>query len=132
MLMKINKIAKLSGMASKTIRYYEDIGLLPEANRAANGYSEYDQSDVERMVFVRRCRELQIPLSEVRVLVRLQMDKEARCAEIDQIVQNQLEQTRSTIRELMSLEQSLKKLAQCCRYDKVSECRIVHTLCERD
>jgi len=79
--MKINKLAERSGMASKTIRYYEDIGLLPEAYRSPNGYRDYGESDVERMVFIRRCRELQIPLDELKVLVRLQMDKQAPCAD---------------------------------------------------
>ncbi|GAB5499167.1 MAG: helix-turn-helix domain-containing protein [Pseudohongiellaceae bacterium] len=130
--MKINELAEVSGLARKTIRYYEDIGLLPQARRAPNGYRDYGESDVERIVFVRRCRELQIPLTELKVLVRLHMDKQAPCAEIDQIVRNQLENIRSTIEELSGLEKSLKELAQCCSYDTVSECRIVRSLSKRE
>ena len=130
--MKINELAERTGMASKTIRYYEDIGLLPEAHRSPNGYRDYGESDVERIVFIRRCRELQIPLDELKVLVRLQMDKQAPCAEIDQIIRDQLENIRSTIQELIRLEESLNELAQCCRYDTVSECRIVRSLSGRD
>lgn len=130
--MKINELAERTGMASKTIRYYEDIGLLPEAHRSPNGYRNYGENDVERIVFIRRCRELQIPLDELKVLVRLQMDKQAPCAEIDQIIRDQLEKIRSTIQELMRLEESLNELAQCCRYDTVSECRIVRSLSGRD
>ena len=128
--MKINELAERTGLASKTIRYYEGIGLLPGAHRSPNGYRDYGESDVERMVFIRRCRELQIPLGELKVLVRLQMDKQAPCVEIDQIIQNQLEKIRCTIQELMRLEESLNELAQCCRYDTVSECRIMRTLSE--
>lgn len=126
--MKINELSEQAGIASKTIRYYERIGLLPEAHRSANGYRDYNDRDVERMTFIRRCRELQIPLDELKVLVRLQTDKQAPCAEIDQIIQNQLEKTRRTIQELMHLEESLNELAQCCHYDTVSECQIVRKL----
>jgi DNA-binding transcriptional MerR regulator len=126
--MKINELAERTGLPSKTIRYYEKIGLLPEAHRSTNGYRDYDESDIERMVFIRGCRELRIPLDELKILVRLQMDKQAPCAEIDQIIQNQLEKIRSTIGELVRLEESLNELAQCCRYDTVSECRIVRKL----
>jgi DNA-binding transcriptional MerR regulator len=126
--MKINELAKLTGLASKTIRYYEDIGLLPDPQRSSNGYRNYGKSDVERIVFVRRCRELQIPLVEIEILVRLQRDKKAPCAEIDQIIQNQLEKIRSRIQDLVRLEESLNELAQCCRYETVSECQIVRKL----
>lgn len=130
--MKINELAERCGLASKTIRYYEGIGLLPEAHRSPNGYRDYSESDIERMVFIRRCRELQIPLDELKVLIRLQMDKKAPCAEIDQIIRNQLEKIRSTIQEFERLEESLNELAQCCRYNTVSECRIVRKLSDYD
>ena len=126
--MKINELAKRTGMASKTIRYYEDIDVLPKAHRSPNGYRDYGEDDIERIVFIRRCRELQIPLNELKVLVRLQMDKQAPCSEINQIIEDQLEKVRSTIQELMHLEKNLNELAQCCRYDMVSECRIVRSL----
>lgn len=126
--MKINELAERTGLTSKTIRYYEDISLLPEARRSPNGYRDYGESDIERMVFIRRCRELQIPLDELKVLVRLQMNKKAPCAKIDQTVQNHLEKIRNRIQELVRLEASLNELAQCCRYDTVSECRIVRKL----
>lgn len=130
--MKINELAERTGLASKTIRYYEDIGLLPEAHRSPNGYRDYGESDVERMVFIRRCRELQIPLDELKVLVRLQMDEKAPCKEIEQIIHNQLMKIRSRVHELIRLEESLNELVQCCRYDTVSECRIVRTLSEHE
>lgn len=126
--MKINELAERTGIASKTIRYYEHIGLLPEAHRSSNGYRDYDDSDIERVVFIRRCRELRIPLDELKALVRLQMDKQAPCAEIDRIIQNQLLNIRRTIHELTRLEKNLNTLAQCCHYDSVSECQIVRTL----
>ncbi|CAA0090031.1 Mercuric resistance operon regulatory protein [Zhongshania aliphaticivorans] len=130
--MKINELAEHTGLASKTIRYYEDIGLLPEARRSANGYRDYSEADIERIVFIRRCRELQIPLSELKLLVRLQMDKQAPCAEINQTIQNQLEKIRSTIQELEKLEESLNELAQSCRNETVSECQIVRKLSDYD
>ncbi|RXF07226.1 MerR family transcriptional regulator [Pseudoalteromonas phenolica] len=64
--MKIAELSKLTQVTSKTIRYYEEIGLLPEPARAANGYRVYQQEDVERLSFIRRCRDLQIPLEEIK------------------------------------------------------------------
>ncbi len=126
--MKINELASRTGVASKTIRYYEEIGLLPQAHRNENGYRDYDESDVARIVFVRRCRELKIPLNKLKVLVSLQMKAEAPCAEIDKIIQEQQSKIRNTINELTLLEESLNELAQCCQYHTVSECQIVRRL----
>lgn len=60
--MIISELAKRSGIPSKTIRYYEEVGLLPILARNGNGYRAYNKLDVDRLIFIRRCRELQIPL----------------------------------------------------------------------
>lgn len=126
--MKISELAKLSGVNSKAVRYYEEIGLLPIASRTENGYREYGESDIERLIFIRRCRELQIPIKDLKTLVRVQSDKSASCAEVDQIIESQLDEVRNRIKELKQLERTLNELAHSCRFDTVPECRILRKL----
>jgi len=126
--MKISQLAKVSGVASKTIRYYEEIGLLPAALRNDNGYREYRASDIERLVFIRRCRELQIPLEQIKTLIAVQVDQKSSCREVDDLIEQQLEKVRNTIAELTLLEQSLHTLATSCPNDKVGDCQILKNL----
>ena len=126
--MKISQLAKTTNVASKTIRYYEEIGLLPEAYRNDNGYREYSASDIERLVFIRRCRELQIPLEQIKTLIAVQVDQKSSCQEVDALIEQQLEKVRKTIAELTLLEQTLHTLARSCPNDKVGDCQILKNL----
>ncbi|MCJ8318140.1 MAG: Cd(II)/Pb(II)-responsive transcriptional regulator [Colwellia sp.] len=126
--MKINQLAKLTQVLSKTIRYYEDIELLPKASRNSNGYREYSPVDVERLVFIRRCRELKIPLEQIKKLIQVQSDNTSSCNEVDLLIEQQLEKVRNTISELKLLEQTLSVLASSCSNDIVGECQILKNL----
>lgn len=126
--MKVNQLAKRSGIASKTIRYYEEVGLLPIPARHANGYRDYDDEDVERLIFVRRCRELQIPINELRTLMSVQVDPSASCSGIDQVIKDQLRMVRKRRQELALLEKTLSQLTVSCRNDQVRDCEILHRL----
>jgi MerR family transcriptional regulator, copper efflux regulator len=64
----IGQVAKTSGLAAKTIRYYEEIGVLPTPRRTASGYRLYDQPGVERLRFIRRARALGLPLQQLKAL----------------------------------------------------------------
>lgn len=126
--MKISQISKLSDVSSKTIRYYEDIGLMPEPSRNANDYREYDKSAIDKLIFIRRCRELQIPLEQIKQLVLVQIDKTASCHEVDKIIEEQLMKVRKTRKELALLEKSLSLLSKSCQQDRVGDCEILHQL----
>jgi DNA-binding transcriptional MerR regulator len=126
--MKINQLAKLANIPSKTIRYYESIDLLPEPARNDNGYRQYAPVDVERLVFIRRCRELQIPLEQIKTLIGVQANPQSSCAEVDALIAQQLDKVRNTIVELTLLEKSLDTLATSCTNDKVGDCQILKNL----
>ena len=126
--MKIQQLAKHTGINSQTIRYYEQIGLLPPPQRSANGYRSYGQSDVDLLIFIRRCKALHIPLSDMKRLVELKSDSAAPCAEVDRIISNQLEEVRHRLEELQQLEASLKELSTGCHNDTVSSCSILKKL----
>lgn len=126
--MRIQKLAQMSGVTSKTIRYYEEVGLLPQAVRADNGYREYSQESLTLMRFIRRCRDLRIPIDNIRKLVKVQAFGSAPCEEVDQIVRDQLHKVQETISELQLLELDLTKLAESCEEHNVSQCRILQSL----
>ena len=70
-ILTIGQVAKTTGVAAKTIRYYEQIGLLPAPSRTTSGYRQYDQSGVERLRFVSRARSLGLPLQRLRTLTSI-------------------------------------------------------------
>lgn len=126
--MKIGELAELSAVTAKTIRYYEQIGLLPSPRRHANGYRSYCRADLDRLVFIRRCRDLQIPLEHIKHLSRALVDKSSSCEAIDQMVGEHLQKVRTALAELALLEESLSELAQPCRGKVVSECEVLSRL----
>ena len=126
--MKISQLAKLADVPSKTIRYYEDIELLPKATRDYNGYRAYNRADVEPLIFIRRCRELKIPLEHIKTLIQVQSDKDSSCEEVDSLIEQQLTKVRQVISELTLLEKSLFKLSKLCPNNKVGDCEILKNL----
>lgn len=127
-VMKINQLSKLTNVLSKTIRYYEEIGLLPKPSRNSNGYREYNLADVDNLIFIRRCRELQIPLEQIKVLIAVQSDKTSSCLEVDLLIDQQLKKVRRTISELTLLEKTLHTLSTSCSNDIIGECEILKNL----
>lgn len=126
--MQIKQLASVTGVSAKTIRYYEDIGLLPQAIRGDNGYRYYHQQDVSSLKFIRRCKELHIPLIDIKKLVAVQSDGNAPCAEVDALIFKQLEKIRVAQYELQQLEQNLKALANCCEHRHIKDCEILQHL----
>jgi len=126
--MKISELADKAQVSAKTVRYYEQIGLLAPAQRANNGYRQYQQQNVETLVFIRRCRELNIAISDIKLLIDVQQDPKASCASIDKIIADQLARIQQSQRELAMLEQSLAALAASCQNHHVEDCCILHQL----
>lgn len=126
--MQINHLARVTGVKPKTIRYYEDIGLLPQALRAENGYRYYQAKDVASLNFIRRCKELRMPLADITRLVAVQSDGNAPCAQVDALILQQLEKIRITQYELQQLEQHLQALASCCDNKQIKDCEILQYL----
>lgn len=127
-MMQIKQLAKVTSVNPKTIRYYEDVGLLPKAKRGANGYRYYRQQDVSSLNFIRRCKELRMPLSDIKRLVSIQSDGNAPCAEVDALITQQLEKIRVAQYELQLLEKNLQALANSCDNQQVKHCEILNHL----
>lgn len=124
--MKIGEISKATDIPVETIRYYEKIGLLPKPNRDASGYRRYRQSHADRLLFIKRCRNLDMAQDEIRELVRLAEQPEADCSEVDALLARHLNHVRQRLKELASLEETLEQLQQACSEGRtVSQCGIL-------
>ena len=122
----IGRLADLTGCRVVTIRYYEQIGILPEPGRSAGGHRVYDRRHLERLTFIRKARELGFPLEAVRSLLDLAEGRDdASCEEVDRIATKRLAEVKTKIADLAALEGTLERLLSQCRHKTVDECRIL-------
>ena len=127
--MRIGQLSRLTGTDSATIRYYEREGLIPPAARTVSGYRSYEHEAVARLQFIRHCRLLDMPLAEVRRLLALSGEYAAPCAEVNGLIDAQLERVRAKRRDLEILERQLAGLrARCRARRRVADCGIVGEL----
>lgn len=125
--MNIGTAAQKSGLPPKTIRYYEDIGLLT-ADRAANGYRDYSIEDVHRLSFVQRSRSLGFSVEECRQLLSLYTDRDRASADVKAIATEKLGEIDRKIVELTGLRKMLGHLVENCHGDARPECPIIDGL----
>jgi DNA-binding transcriptional MerR regulator len=112
--LKIGALAETTGTSAPTIRYYEEIGLLPCASRRPGGQRSYGSEDVKRLVFVRRCRDFGFPIEQVRSLLTLMQDRNRSCFEARDMAQAHLAAVRAKLKELKALETSVAAFARRC------------------
>lgn len=117
--LKIGELARRTGTNAPTIRYYEDIGLIPRASRGDGGQRSYHVSDVRLLTFIRQCRDFGFSIEQVRRLVALMQDRSRDCVEARNVAQAHLDTVRAKLDELRALESSLVSFvkscnAQCC------------------
>ena len=130
--MNIGEAAQLSGLPAKTIRYYEEAGLVVPASRGANGYRRYSEADVHRLRFLQRARSLGFSIQECRGLLSLYEDKTRASADVKAIAKQHLLDIERKIEELDSLRAVLKDLVAKCHGDSRPDCPILEDLAGRD
>jgi DNA-binding transcriptional MerR regulator len=128
----VGALAKATDTKAVTIRYYEQLGLLPSAGRSPSGYRYYKDEERDRLLFIRRSRSLGFSLDDIRELLGFADRRDASCAEVDAKVEAQLEQVRIRIRDLRGLEAELQRLNLCCQGGVIEQCRIIESLSKRD
>ncbi|WMS95048.1 MerR family transcriptional regulator [Pseudoalteromonas sp. HL-AS2] len=126
--MQIKQLSNLVNLNAKTIRYYEQINLIPAPKRASNGYRTYTQADTDRLVFICRCRDLQIPIDDIKALLAAQILGDGSCIKVDSIIENQLIKVRAAQKELKKLEVSLASLLTNCTANTINDCQIIKEL----
>lgn len=125
--MKIGIAAEQSELPAKTIRYYEEIGLI-NPSRHDNGYRDYSKSDVRKLAFVQRSRNLGFSVDECRQLLALFEDKARVSADVKAIAQKKLNEIKLKLGELHKLEATLSGLVETCLGDDGPECPILDEL----
>lgn len=124
----IGKLAETSGCKVPTIRYYEQIGLMPAPARTQGNQRLYDARAAQRLAFIRHARDLGFTLDDIRDLLSLSEHPEMPCAAADAIARRHLEAVRDRIDSLRRLEGELEKIATACQADTVRDCRVIEML----
>ncbi len=125
----IGALAKQSGVKVVTIRYYEQSGLLPPCERTAGNYRRYSQDHLDRLCFVRHCRELGFSLEEVRDLLRLSVIKESKCEDVCRMAEQHLRDVERKIADLKRLASELRSISASCNGKRpMADCRIIAAL----
>ena len=112
--LRIGELARLTGASAPTIRYYEEIGLLPAPYRRSGGQRSYGEADIRRLTFIRRCRDFALPIKQVQELVSLMRDRDRSCGEARNLAQRHLDAIRTRLVELKALERTITELVQSC------------------
>lgn len=108
--MRIGELAERLGLNTKTIRYYESIGLLPEPERTPSGYRTYEEVDAERLVFIKAAQRLGLALDEIREVLALRDRGEAPCGYVRGLIRNEIADIDRRLDELQDLRKELVAL----------------------
>ena len=125
--MNIAGVSALSGLPPKTIRYYEDIGLI-RPQRNANGYREFAETDAHKLAFLARARSLGFTIEDCRALLSLYEDRNRASASVKTIAQQHLDRIDSKLAELAAMRKTLAHLVDHCRGDARPDCPILEDL----
>lgn len=126
--MNIGQAAEASGVAAKMLRYYEAIGLIPKAGRTEAGYRTYGEAEVNTLRFIRRARDLGLPIERIKLLVGLWRDRDRSSGEVKRIATEHVTELRAKIAELAGMCAALQDLADACHGDHRPECPILRDL----
>ena len=125
--MNIGQVAERSGLPAKTIRYYEDIGLISPA-RTGNGYRDFAETDLHKLTFLGRARALGFSIEDCRTLIGLYEDETRESAAVKELAEGQLRQIDDKIAQLQTMRATLSHLVQACHGDDRPDCPILEDL----
>ena len=127
-ILRRSDLARLTGCHIETIRYYENIGIMPDPPRTARNYRTYDETHVARLRFIMRARDLGFGLDEIRDLLELVDRRVGSCAEVQKIALRHLHSVRARIADLRRIEKVLGETVSRCSGDDVPECAVIDAL----
>lgn len=127
----IGDLAAATGTKVNTIRYYEDIGLMPPAARTESGRRTYGHTEIERLAFIRHARALGFSISEVRSLLTLSDHPDRDCADAVAIASRHLQEVDNRIARLQQLRAELAPIAQSCDERSAADCNIISAIAAR-
>jgi len=125
--MNVRDAAAQTGLPAKTIRYYDDIGLVV-ADRQSNGYRDYDDRTIQKLAFLKRARQLGFSLDDCRQLLSLYEDTDRESADVKALAEAHLTEVDARLLELNYLRDTLAELIDSCRGDHRPDCPILADL----
>ncbi|MEQ8249592.1 MAG: helix-turn-helix domain-containing protein [Alphaproteobacteria bacterium] len=128
----IGDLSRQTGCKVQTIRYYEEIGLLPAPARSSGNQRRYNPGHLDRLAFIRHGRELGFSLPSIRELLGLTDHPARSCEAADAIARVQLVQVESRITRLQTLKKELKRMVTECAGGRISDCRVIEVLADHN
>ncbi|MGC9371588.1 MAG: MerR family transcriptional regulator [Paracoccaceae bacterium] len=127
-MLTIGTLARKTGTKVQTVRYYEEIGLMPEPGRTAGGQRRYGDTELDRLAFIRHARQLGFGLAAIRELLDLADRPDQPCAAADSVARRQLRQVEQRIARLEALRGELARMIGGCDGGPMSDCRVIEVL----
>ncbi|NOZ61888.1 MAG: MerR family transcriptional regulator [Calditrichaeota bacterium] len=126
----VGQLAQRAGVNVETVRFYEKRGLMPKPKRTKSGYRQYTVSDVSRILFIKRAKELGFTLKEIDELFSLKIDAETTCGDVKHLAQHKIEIVDQKIQDLRKIKKKLMELVLLCEKQNSStgECPILEAL----
>ena len=126
--MNIGQASKASGVTTKMIRYYDEIGLVRPSARTDSNYREYDEREINELRFIRRARSLGFSMPEITQLLSLWRDRERPSREVKAIAEKHVNELDARIAEMQTMADTLRHLSHCCAGDDRPDCPILADL----
>lgn len=129
----ISEVAKKAHLSTDTVRFYEKRGFIKPNFRANNQYRYFDDEALKRLLFIKRCRDLDISLKEIETLIELEQNPDQNCEAVNEIIDLHLEHITSKMKELEAFKNQLSELRHSCNTPTtVDHCQILKTLEQTD
>lgn len=128
----IGRLAEETGVKIPTIRYYENIGLLPSPERSAANRRLYPPSTIRRLRFIRHARELGFEIDAIRQLLALSDQPDRSCNEVDALARTHLAGIESRLERLSSLRDEMQRMIHSCAHGRIDQCRVIEILADHD
>ncbi|EDZ48403.1 transcriptional regulator, MerR family [Rhodobacterales bacterium Y4I] len=127
-MFSIGQLSKATGVKVPTIRYYEEIGLLPPPGRNAGNQRRYGQDGMDALGFIKHARDLGFPLEDIKVMMSIEGQLGEDCSEVHCIAEAQLSAVRARIARLEQLAGELERITHLCGHGQGGECKVLAAL----
>lgn len=131
-MFSIGEISAKTGVKIPTIRYYEKMSLMSEPNRTLGNQRRYSQSALDQLIFIKHARDLGFSLNSISKLIALSKSKQKDCGEIDTLAKQHLEQVRTKLSLLKSLESELLRMISGCNNKQNEKCYVIESLASHE
>lgn len=124
----IGELARRSGYAVQTLRYYEQIGLMPKPPRSSGGQRRYGEDLQRRLLFIRHARDLGFEIEDIRSLLDMASRPDQPCASVDAIAKAHLVSIDEKIARLTALRAEVDRMLKACATERIAECKVIDVL----